>query len=149
MPNCKGRSHGISQRVQEINNALVFLSGGSLPVSLPSGRTLDQVLVTDVKAGVPSELLSRRRDIREAEHQLRSANANIGAARAAVFSSITLAADGGASRNSLSKLFKKGTGTWLFSPAVNLPIFDRGRNNANLESAEIARKSKLRITKKV
>jgi outer membrane protein, multidrug efflux system len=131
---------GLRQRIQEINNSLVFLTGGSLPANLPLGRTLDQVLVANVKAGVSSELLYRRPDIREAEHQLRAANANIGAARAAFFPSITLTADGGVSSNNLSQLFKNGTGTWLFSPALNLPIFDGGRNQANLDAAEIRKK---------
>ncbi|MES2437693.1 MAG: efflux transporter outer membrane subunit [Verrucomicrobiota bacterium] len=128
------------QRIQEINNSLVFLAGGSLPANLPKGRSLDEVVVADVKAGVSSDLLYRRPDIREAEHQLRASNANIGAARAAFFPSITLTANGGTSSNSLSKLFTNGTGTWLFSPNVNVPIFDGGLNKANLESAEIGKK---------
>lgn len=128
------------QRIQEINNSLVFLAGGSLPANLPNGRSLDQVVVADVRAGVSSDLLYRRPDIREAEHQLRAANANIGAARAAFFPSITLTANGGVSSSSLSKLFTNGTGTWLFAPDVNVPIFDGGRNLANLESAEISKK---------
>ena len=131
------------QRLQEVNNSLIFLAGGSLSAHLPRGRTLDQALVATVRAGVSSELLYRRPDIREAEHQLRSANANIGAARAAFFPSVTLTADGGVSSNSLSKLFKNGTGTWMFSPAVNLPIFDGGRNRANLEYAEVSKKIEI------
>jgi outer membrane protein, multidrug efflux system len=131
------------QRIQEVNHSLVFLAGGSLPSNLPQGRTLDQIVVANLRAGVPSELLYRRPDIREAEHQLRAANANIGAARAAFFPSVTLTADGGVSSNSLSKLFKNGTGTWMFSPSVNLPIFDGGRNRANLEYAEIGKKIEI------
>lgn len=128
------------QRRQELNNSLVFLAGGSLPADLPQGRSLDEVLVADVKAGIPSSLLYRRPDIREAEHQLRAANANIGAARAAFFPSVTLTASGGLSSTSLSKLFSNGTGTWLFSPSVNVPIFDGGLNKANLEVAEVGKK---------
>lgn len=131
------------QRSHELNNALVFLAGGSLPANLPKGRSLDEVLVADVRAGVSSELLYRRPDIREAEHQLRSANANIGAARAAFFPSVTLTASGGVSSSSLSKLFSNGTGTWLFSPSVNVPIFDGGRNQANLEYAEAGKKIQI------
>lgn len=127
------------QRIQEVNNSLVFLAGGSLPSNLPKGRSMDQVLVANVRAGVPSDLLWRRPDIREAEHQLRSANANIGAARAAFFPKIALTADGGTSSNSLSKLFNNGTGTYLFSPSVTVPIFDGGRNQANLDVAEISK----------
>ena len=131
------------QRIQEVNNSLVFLAGGSLPASLPKGRTLDEVMVANVRAGASSDLLYRRPDIREAEHQLRAANANIGAARAAFFPSVTLTADGGTASKSLSKLFTNGTGTWLFSPTVNLPIFDGGRNRANLKSAEIGKEIEI------
>lgn len=125
------------QRVAEVNNSLVFLAGGSLPASLPRGRSLDEVVVADVRAGIPSDLIQRRPDIREAEHQLLAANANIGAARAAFFPSVTLTAGGGLASKSLSGLFTNGTGTWLFSPSVNLPIFDGGRNQANLDVATI------------
>jgi len=127
------------QRQAEINNSLVFLAGGSLPSSLPDGRSLDDQLVAEVKAGLTSDLLYRRPDIREAEHQLRASNANIGAARAAFFPKITLTASGGTSANSLSRLFNNGTGTWLFSPNVELPIFDGGLNKANLASAEVGK----------
>lgn len=127
------------QRIQEINNALVFLAGGSLPSNLPAGRSLDDVIVANVRAGVSSELLYRRPDIREAEHQLRAANANIGAARAAFFPSVTITSNGGVASNNFSKLFSNGTGTWLFSPQVNLPIFDGGRNQANLDYAEVTK----------
>ncbi len=124
------------QRVGEINNSLVFLAGGSLPASLPNGRSLDQVLVADVKAGVSSDLLQRRPDIREAEHQLRGANADIGVARARFFPSVSLTAEGGAASRSLSKLFGSGTGTWLFAPQVDIPIFTGGRNIAGLRYSE-------------
>jgi multidrug efflux system outer membrane protein len=131
------------QRIAEVNNSLVFLAGGSLPANLPAGRSLEQVIVADVKAGVSSDLLFRRPDIREAEHQLRAANADIGAARAAFFPSITLTANGGSSSSQFSKLFTNGTGTWLFSPNVNLPIFDGGRNKANLQVSEVGKKIAL------
>ncbi|GAA5130260.1 efflux transporter outer membrane subunit [Luteolibacter yonseiensis] len=131
------------QRIQEVNNSLTFLCGGSLPANLPAGRSLDEILVANVRAGVPSELLFRRPDIREAEHQLRAANANIGAARAAFFPSITLTTNVGAASNSLSNLFSNGTATWLFSPAINVPIFDGGRNKANLDVAEIRKEIEI------
>ena len=127
------------QRGQEITNSLVFLAGGSIPSNLPNGRSLDEVVVAEVRAGVSSDLLYRRPDIREAEHQLRAANANIGAARAACFPSVTLTASGGTASRSFSKLFTSGTGTWLFSPDVNLPIFDGGANLANLKSVEVGK----------
>lgn len=127
------------QRSQEVTNSLTFLAGGSLPSNLPAGRSLDQVVVAEVKAGVSSELLYRRPDIREAEYQLRADNANIGAARAAFFPSVTLTSNAGSSSSSLSKLFSNGSATWLFAPDVKLPIFDGGRNQANLAAAEIGK----------
>ncbi|WP_193213329.1 efflux transporter outer membrane subunit [Luteolibacter marinus] len=131
------------QQVAQVNNALAFLAGGSLPSGLPAGRSLDRALVADVRAGVSSDLLQRRPDIREAEHQLRAANANIGAARAAFFPRVTLTAGGGVASGSLSKLFSDGTGIWSFAPQVSVPIFDGGRNKANLESAEIGKRMEI------
>jgi outer membrane protein, multidrug efflux system len=75
-----------------------------------------------------------------AEHALRTANANIGAARAAFFPSISLTGSGGTSSSSLSSLFAKGTGTWSFSPTITLPIFTGGENVANLDLAHINQK---------
>lgn len=131
------------QQIQEVNNSLVFLAGGSLPSNLPKGRSLDSVIVADVKAGVSSDLMWRRPDIREAEHQLRAANANIGAARAAFFPTVSLTANGGVASNGLDKLFSNGTGTWLFAPNVTVPIFDGGRNQANLDVAEISKRIEI------
>ncbi len=131
------------QRKQEINNSLVFLAGGSLPSNLPAGRSLDQVVLADVKAGVSSDLLYRRPDIREAEYQLRAANANIGAARAAFFPSVMLTTSTGTASRNLTQLFGPSSGTWNFAPAVNIPIFEGGRNRANLEVAKLREKSSI------
>lgn len=131
------------QQLAQTNNALVFLTGGGMPSNLPKGRSLESALVANVRAGVSSDLLRRRPDIREAEHQLRAANANIGAARAAFFPSVTLTASGGTSSGSLTKLFSSGSGVWAFAPQVNLPIFDGGRNRANLDSAEISKRTEI------
>jgi multidrug efflux system outer membrane protein len=90
-------------------------------------------------AGLPSDLLERRPDVLEAERTLRAANANIGAARAAFFPSITLTASEGTASNALSGLFAAGSGAWVFAPQVTLPIFTGGRNRANLASAKVAR----------
>ena len=83
-------------------------------------------------AGLPAEVLLRRPDVRSAEHVLRAANADIGAARAAFFPSITLTGAVGYASDELSGLFDAGTGTWRFVPQVNLPIFQGGRLRANL-----------------
>jgi multidrug efflux system outer membrane protein len=121
-------------------NALVLLLGQGLPVDLPAGLPLlDQRMVADLPAGLPSEVLTRRPDVRAAEQQLIAANANIGAARAAFFPRITLTGSVGTASTELSGLFKSGTAAWTFAPALTLPIFDAGRNSANLASAKVGR----------
>ncbi|MCW1922468.1 efflux transporter outer membrane subunit [Luteolibacter arcticus] len=125
------------QQLAETHNALAFLLGTSLPSNLPEGRSLDQALVSDLHAGVPSNLLTRRPDILEAEHQLRAANANIGAARAAFFPRITLTGAAGTASGSLGDLFQSGSSAWAFAPQISVPIFDGGYNKANLEVAEV------------
>ena len=93
-----------------------------------------------VPAGLPSELLLNRPDIRAAEQQLIAANANIGAARANFFPRITITASLGRASTSLEGLLgSAGVGAWSFAPAISLPIFDSGRNQATLESAQAAR----------
>jgi multidrug efflux system outer membrane protein len=121
-------------------NALVLLVGQSLPADLPAGLAItEQGLVSDLPAGVPSELLTRRPDIRQAEQVLLANNANIGAARASFFPRISLTASAGVVSSDLDTLFKNGTSAWTFVPQLLLPIFDYGRNAANLESAKVAR----------
>lgn len=93
------------------------------------------LLVQDIAAGAPSELLARRPDILAAEHQLRARHADIGAARAAFFPRITLTGLAGSSSAALSGLFGAGQGAWSFAPQLSLPIFDGGRNRANLDLA--------------
>jgi multidrug efflux system outer membrane protein len=77
--------------------------------------------------------------VQQADRALRSANANIGVARAAFFPSISLTASGGSASRDLSGLFKGGSGTWSFAPQINLPIFDGGVNRANLDIAKADR----------
>jgi multidrug efflux system outer membrane protein len=121
-------------------NALVLLVGQSLPADLPAGLPIaEQGLLADLPAGVPSELLTRRPDIRQAEQVLLANNANIGAARAAFFPRISLTASAGVVSSDLDRLFNNGTAAWTFAPQLLAPIFDYGRNSANLESAKVAR----------
>ena len=127
------------QRAQD-ENALVLLLGQSLPSDLPEGRGLGaQGLVADLPAGVPSELLARRPDVLQAEQTLLAYNANIGAARAAFFPRITLTASAGVASNDLEQLFSNGTSVWSFVPQLLVPLFDAGRNRANLEVAKVNR----------
>ncbi|WP_305798468.1 efflux transporter outer membrane subunit [Uliginosibacterium sp. TH139] len=87
-----------------------------------------------VPAELSSEVLLRRPDVLAAEHTLRADNANIGAARAAFFPSISLTAAGGSSSRALGDLFSSGSGAWSFAPAISLPIFDAGANRATLDA---------------
>lgn len=84
-----------------------------------------------------SQILLQRPDIMEAEYQLKAADANIGAARAAFFPSITLTSGLSASSTELSSLFTPASGMWNFIPKIDIPIFNAGRNKANLKLAEI------------
>ena len=93
----------------------------------------------DIPAGLPSDLLADRPDIRAAEQQLISANANIGAARAAFFPRVALTSSVGTQSTQFSNLFDSGTRAWVFAPQITLPIFDAGRNQANLDSARASR----------
>ncbi len=124
-------------------NALVLLLGQPLPddirASLPSSRLADATPMQALPAGLPSDLLVRRPDVRMAEQQLIGANANIGAARAAFFPRISLTAQFGTVSDELSGLFKSGSWAFSLAPQLALPIFDAGRNQAGLESARAGR----------
>ncbi|MDO8695557.1 MAG: AdeC/AdeK/OprM family multidrug efflux complex outer membrane factor [Pseudomonas sp.] len=118
-------------------NALTALLGTGLPSNLAASQPLETQLLSEMPAGLPSELLQRRPDILAAEHALRAANANIGAARAAFFPSISLTANAGSLSPDLAGLFGGGSGTWLFQPQINLPIFNAGSLDASLDYAKI------------
>ena len=132
-------------------NLLTLLVGSPLAAELPAAASTVAVAVAvkvplsqmqplvDVPAGLPSDLLTSRPDIRQAERQLLAANANIGAARAAFFPRIALTAGAGSASSQLSGLFKSGSWGWTFAPSVSLPIFDAGRNQANLEVSKVTR----------
>ena len=121
-------------------NALQLLVGQALPVDLPAPLPLDTTQITaDVPSGLPSDLLIRRPDVRASERQLLAANANIGAARAAFFPRITLTANLGTASTELSGLFKGGSFAFIGTVQLLQPIFDAGRNRANLDVATVNR----------
>jgi multidrug efflux system outer membrane protein len=126
------------QRAQA-ENALTLLVGQppAAPASgnMPSDGLIDAMVT--LPSGLPSDLLERRPDIRAAEQRLKAANANIGAARAAFFPRISLTAGLGSSSPSLQGLFDSGSGSWSFAPQLVQPIFDAGRNRANLNVSEV------------
>ena len=118
-------------------NALDLLVGKPVSPELLPNKVLDSLLaLPKIPVGLPSDLLTQRPDIKAAEHQLLAANANIGVARAAFYPSISLTANAGTASNDLSDLFGAGSGTWSFIPSVTLPIFNMGRNQAQLDVAK-------------
>ncbi len=129
----------LSRARAQAENALTLLVGaplGDLPAPVP---LVDQSFGGDLASGVPSDVLLLRPDVRAAEQRLRGANADIGAARAAFFPRISLTAALGTASTDLLGLFGAGTGVWSFIPALTQPIFEFGRNRANLKVANVDR----------
>lgn len=125
-------------RAEQLNGLRVLV--GSEPNIQTTDKAFDQNLVlVDLSPGLSSELLNNRPDIIAAEHQLRAANANIGAARAAFFPRISLTGSFGSASAQLDDLFSAGSKSWLFLPTISLPIFDAGQRSANLKVTEIQR----------
>jgi len=125
-------------------NALAVLVGVPTSALALPARAMDDVAMSGpVAAGLPSELLTRRPDILQAEHKLWAAGAQIGAARAAFFPRITLTGTAGFASLGLSDLFDAQSRAWTFVPSISLPIFDAGRNKANLASAEAEQKIRV------
>lgn len=137
-----------TRQVAQDMDEVVLLAGAPLPPELlqqmqaVSGLDASPAL-PDVPAGLPSDLLERRPDIRAAEHTLLAANANIGAARAAFFPSVSLTGDGGAASSKLNHLFAPGNHVWTFEPTVTLPIFIGGQNIANLDIAKLQKRIEI------
>lgn len=125
------------RQVAQDQNNLTLLLGTNLPASMPAAQPLSADLLSEVPAGLPSDLLQRRPDILQSEYELKAANANIGAARAAFFPSISLTANAGTASPDLSGLFKGGSGSWLFQPSINIPIFNAGSLRASLDYSKI------------
>jgi multidrug efflux system outer membrane protein len=120
-------------------NALVLLLGQALPDGLPAVLPLSAaVSMPSLPVGLPSDVLLRRPDVRQAEQQLIAANASIGAARAAFFPRISLTGSVGSISSELSGLFGSGM-AWSFAPQLLQPIFDAGHNQANLRASEVGR----------
>jgi multidrug efflux system outer membrane protein len=124
------------RQVAQDLNSLTLLVGAPVPDALPA-RPLASDLVQQLPAGLPSDLLQRRPDILQAEYKLKAANANIGAARAAFFPSVSLTANAGTSSRDLSGLFAGGSGAWTFQPQISLPIFNAGSLRASLDYSKL------------
>jgi len=126
----------------QAKNALTLLVGRSVDDMIDNGDTVDSIsFMNDLPAGIPSEVLTSRPDVMAAEHKLKAANADIGAARAALYPNISLTGSFGFASESLTSLFSAGSAyAWNFSPSATIPIFNRGRLKANLEVAKVNEK---------
>lgn len=135
-----------TSQVARGRNALQLLVGGTVPSNwLPAAQTLmvadaNNLALLPVPQDVPSSVLLQRPDVLAAEHQLRAMHANIGAARAALFPSITLTGSVGSGSRALDGLLGAGNGTWSFMPQIRLPIFDGGRGRAGVEVAQASQR---------
>lgn len=119
-------------------NALALLIGQPVPPELLPDASLGELTpIAPVPVGMSSDVLLRRPDVLAAERNLMAANAEIGAARAAFFPSISLTASAGTASAALSQLFAAGSGTWSFAPAINLPIFTAGALRGSLDLARV------------
>lgn len=124
-------------QIQQDMNALNLLAGSAVPAALlPDGKLANVALTTPLPRGVSSETLQQRPDVRAAEHLLQGANANIGALRAAFFPTISLTTTVGTASTELNGLFHSGSSIWTFVPQISVPIFNAGRNRANLTVGE-------------
>jgi len=122
----------------QAKDALMLLVGQSIPEDLPSPRPLEWGdYMSDLPVGLSSDLIEQRPDILEAEHQLKAANANIGAVRASFFPTLTLVASDGTASVQLAKLFTPGSNIWSFS------IFNQNTNFANLDAAEVSKRIEI------
>lgn len=130
---------------QDLNALTLVVGGKALPgEALPAElgeRRLTQL--ADLPAATPAEVLLERPDVLQAERQLRAANANIGAARAAFFPRISLTASAGVASPVLSDLFQGNAQTWSFIPQISLPLFNAGLNSANLDAAKLDREIRV------
>jgi multidrug efflux system outer membrane protein len=123
--------------VEQDFHALTQLVGQPLPEDFQPASELLSVNIETIRAGLPSELLNQRPDLLAAEYSLRAANANIGAAKAAMFPRISLTASAGSASSELNNLFDSGTRTWSFIPSISIPIFHAGALKRAVDVAEI------------
>jgi len=135
----------LEQQIEQQENLLSILLGQN-PGDVPRGQALtEQRQPPEVPAGIPSALLERRPDIREAEEQLIAANAEIGVARAAYFPQISLSGTGGFQSSALSNLFSGPAGAWSFGASLTQPIFTGGRLRSGVHLAEARRQTALLV----
>ncbi|GGX98323.1 efflux transporter outer membrane subunit [Massilia dura] len=139
METARASALALARQRAQAGNALTLLVGAPVDQETAGAMADDAQIdaMSAVPAGLPSDLIARRPDIRAAEQRLLAANASIGAARAAFFPRISLTAAVGSASPAFSQLFDSGNDTWSFVPQLTLPIFDAGRNRANLDLAGV------------
>lgn len=136
----RARVDGLATLVQQDRNAIDLLAGGTVPQALlPDGLADEGLTSRDLPSNLPSTILLGRPDIQQAERELRAANADIGAARAAYFPRISLTAAAGVLSPDLGDLFDGGSDDWNVGGSASLPIFDAGRTRNGVRAAEAGR----------
>ena len=138
----------LEKTVSQQENGICLLLGRN-PGPIARGKTIDQLTLPTVPAGLPSDLLTRRPDIRQAEQNLIAANAVIGVAKAAYFPSISLTGFFGYASSDLSDLFKGSSQVWQYSAPVTMPIFTAGRIAGQVKAAEAVQQQALLNYRKV
>lgn len=132
----------IEQQIVQTENALSILLG-RYPGHIPRGKAIDKILFPDIPSGIPSDILTNRPDIRQAEQNLIAANAQIGAAKALYFPTISLTGDFGYASADLSDLFKSPSRVWNYTGSITGPIFTAGAISGQVKQAEAARMAAL------
>ncbi|HHL1989645.1 MULTISPECIES: AdeC/AdeK/OprM family multidrug efflux complex outer membrane factor [Acinetobacter calcoaceticus/baumannii complex] len=128
-------------QVSQAQNLLNLLAGQSVPQNLLPNKAVRSITSeSNFATGIPSDLLNNRPDLRTAEYQLRAAGANIGAAKARMFPTISLTGSAGYASTELKDLFKSGGFAWSVGPSIDLPIFDWGTRKANIKISETEQK---------
>ena len=148
----EGAQYQLTRLRRQKENELSLLLGRP-PADVPRGLTIrEQSFPVVIPAGLPSELLQRRPDVRQSEEELRATNARIGAAIAALFPTISLTAGGGTASQEIGSLFAAGTGFWNLAANLFQPLINRGRNLKQVEAerarteAAVARYEKTVLT---
>lgn len=131
-------------QIAQAQNLLNLLVGQTVPQNLLPQQQISQITKQSaLSAGLPSDLLNNRPDIKAAEYQLSAAGANIGAAKAQLYPTISLTGSAGYASTDLSNLFKAGNTAWSIGPNISLPIFDWGTRKANIKISETDQKIAL------
>ncbi len=129
----------IETQIDQDKAAITLLTGAPLPANLLPVAFDDRAVAASLPVGIPSDVLLNRPDVLAAEHDLKAANANIGAARAAFFPSISLTGSAGSASDALGDLFSNGANSYSYGVRLNLPIFNGGANLAGLKSVQVNR----------